>query len=211
MTGWCALVPQKALAGAKGRLQLQPRQRRAVATAMLRDTVAALASTPAVERIIVLWDDPEDRWVLPTVAALCTQGHGLNESLELGAEAARSQLPGLGVLVVPGDLPALKPAELALCLERAARVPRAYLPDAAATGTTILTATHAFPLLPAYGGPSAAAHAATGAYSIDLSGLDSLRADVDDLESLARALALGCGHHTQSSCASQGLVPQVVR
>ena len=178
---------------------------------MLHDTVAALASTPAVERVIVLWDDPEDRSALPNVAALSTQGHGLNESLERGAEAARSQFPGLGVLVVPGDLPALDPAELAVCLERAARVPRAYLPDAAATGTTILTATQGFSLLPAYGGPSAAAHAATGAYSLDVSGLDSLRADVDDLESLARALALGCGHHTRTSCASQGLVPQVAR
>ena len=211
MTGWCALVPQKALAGAKGRLELQPQQRRAVATAMLRDTVAALASTPAVHRIVVLWDDPADRSVLPTVAALSTQGRGLNESLQMGAEAARSQFPGLGVLVVPGDLPALDPAELALCLERAARVPRAYLPDAAATGTTILTANRGCSLLPAYGGTSAAAHAATGAYSLSVSGLDSLRADVDDLESLTRALALGCGHHTTTSCVSQGLVPQVVR
>ena len=211
MPGWCALVPQKALAGAKGRLQLEPQQRRAVATAMLRDTVAALAATPAVESIIVLWDDPEDRSVLPTVAALCTRGRGLNESLELGAEAARSQFPGLGVLVVPGDLPALDPVELALCLQRAARIPRAYLPDAAATGTTILTATRGLPLLPAYGGPSAAAHAATGAHSLEVNGLDSLRADVDDLESLARALALGCGRRTRASCFSQGLVPQVVR
>ena len=113
--------------------------------------------------------------------------------------------------MVPGDLPALDPGELALCLERAACVPRAYLPDAAATGTTILTATQGFPLLPAYGGPSAAAHAATGAYVLNVSGLDSLRADVDDLESLARALALGSGHHTRTSCASQGLVSQVTR
>ena len=38
MTDWCVLVPQKALSRAKGRLELGPAARRAVAAAMVRDT-----------------------------------------------------------------------------------------------------------------------------------------------------------------------------
>ena len=211
MTSWCALVPQKALHAAKGRLALPPDDRRAVATAMLLDTVAALESTAAVARVIMLWDDDEDRDILPAVASLSTRGHGLNQSLEIGAERARCEFPGLALVVVPGDLPSLDAADLALCLERASRFCRAYLPDLAATGTTLLTATEDFPLLPAYGASSAANHAASGAYPLNVTGLDSLRADVDDLKSLARAMMLGAGHHTLATCASHGLAPEVAR
>lgn len=205
MTGWCALVPQKSLSRAKARLELPRQQRRAIATAMLRDTVTAVRVTVDIQRVLVLWDDEADSAVLPGVDSLVTRGQGLNRSLEVGAAAARSHHPGCGVVVVPGDLPALDPRELAICLERASRHCRAYLADEVGTGTTILTATPDVPLLPAYGAGSAAHHAATGAHSLDPDDLDSLRADVDDLESLARAMARGRGNHTRSACAARGL------
>jgi 2-phospho-L-lactate guanylyltransferase len=210
MVTWSALIPQKSLATAKGRICLPPEQRRAVATAMLRDTIAAVAATAGVREVIVLWDDDEDRRLLPGVSSLSVQGLGLNASLDRGAAEARSR-QGRDVVVVPGDLPALDPFELAACLDGASRFPRAYLQDIGSAGTTILTAIQGLPLLPAYGEGSAARHAATGAHRLSLTDSDTLRTDVDDLDSLADALALGCGHHTLGVCASLGLSLACVR
>jgi 2-phospho-L-lactate guanylyltransferase len=207
--GWCALVPQKAFSRAKARLELPADCRRALAVAMLRDTVAAVCATTAVERVIVLWDDDADRLTVPAVDGVSAAGLGLNGSLEKGAAAARHRFPHLDVLVVPGDLPALDPRELGVCLAHASEHPRAYLTDARGDGTTLLTATGDLNLLPAYGKGSAAGHAATGAAPMPGVGVESARTDVDDLESLARALGLGCGPHTLDSCASLGLAVTV--
>jgi 2-phospho-L-lactate guanylyltransferase len=207
--GWCALVPQKALRSAKGRLKLPAAQRRAIATAMLRDTVAAVRTVPAVDGVLVLWDDDDDRRVLPGVASVSTRGRGLNESLEYGANVAKALFPGRGLFVLPADLPALTPVELGVCLERASAFSRAYLPDAQSIGTTVLSSTSGVPLVPAYGARSASAHARSGAQRLDSTGLDSLRADVDDLRSLSQAMALGCGYHTLTACAHESLAPEV--
>jgi 2-phospho-L-lactate guanylyltransferase len=202
--GWCALVPQKAFSRAKGRLELTADRRKALAVAMLRDTVAAVCATTGVERVVVLWDDDADRLTLRAVDGVSAAGLGLNRSLEKGAALARHRFPHLDVLVVPGDLPALDPPELEVCLARSGEHPRAYLPDARGNGTTLLTAIGDFPLVPAYGPGSAAAHAASGAHPLKVTGVESARCDVDDLESLAQAMRLGCGHHTRSCCASLG-------
>lgn len=210
MTEWCVLVPQKALTRAKGRLDLESVARRAIATAMLRDTVEAAAAAPGVARVVVLWDDEADAGCLPGVEGVGTAGLSLNAALDLGAAHVRGPEPGLGVAVVPGDLPALDPADLTRCLERAAGHARAFLPDADGTGTTVLTAAPGVILVPRYGPSSTLAHAVTGAHLIRPEELLSLREDVDDLESLARALDLGCGPRTRSACAAAGLLPELV-
>lgn len=209
--GWCALVPQKALSRAKGRLELPSEGREALAVAMLRDTVAAVRATDGVEHVMVLWDDDADRLSIPPVNGVSVAGLGLNGSVEQGALVARRRFAHLDVVVVPGDLPALDPLELEVCLARAGEHARAYLPDARGEGTTLLTTTRDLPLLPAYGAGSAAGHAATGSAPLRVAGVESARCDVDDLESLALALDLGCGHHTLDCCASLGLAPLGVR
>lgn len=209
-TRWCVLVPQKALARAKGRLDLGPEERRAVAAAMLRDTVEAVLLAPAVARVVVLWDDDADAVTLPHVEGLDTTGRGLNGAVEAGAARVRLDDPTLSVAVVPGDLPALNPVELDECLRMAARHRRAFVPDATGVGTTVLTATSGSNLGARYGHCSTFAHAASGARLIRPTGLKTLRADVDDLNSLGRALELGCGRHTQSVCAALGLIPELV-
>lgn len=201
---WCALVPQKALTRAKGRIELPVDHRKALAVAMLRDTLAAVCATTGVRRVIVLWDDVADRVQVPEVDGVAVEGLGLNASLEKGVTEARRRFPHLDVVVVPGDLPALDPLELEVCLARAGDHPRTFLPDARGDGTTLLTATGDAPLVPRYGAGSAAAHAETGANPLNLTGAESARCDVDDLASLARAMTLGCGHHTLEWCASPG-------
>jgi 2-phospho-L-lactate guanylyltransferase len=205
------LVPQKALARAKGRLELDPRARRAVAEAMLRDTIDAILASRVVCRTVVLWDDVADAEALTGVDGLVTSGLGLNAAIERAAGQVRHDDPHAALAVVPGDLPALTPEDLGRCLDLAARHERAFLPDASGVGTTLLTATGAAPLGPAYGGCSTLAHAASGAHLIDPRGLDAVRTDVDDLAALARALDLGCGPHTRAACAALGLIPGVER
>jgi 2-phospho-L-lactate guanylyltransferase len=199
---WCALVPQKALSKAKGRIALPAEQRRVLATAMLRDTVAALEATPTVARVFLLWDDPADRPVLPesdTRRHVAADGHTLNDALQLGVERARRAVPGCSLVVVPSDLPALDPAELAAFLARAGRYRRAFLADADATGTSVLTVTGDVALLPSYGPNSRERHAASGSCELTSDDLPSLRRDVDDLATLDEAMGLGCGPHTISS------------
>jgi 2-phospho-L-lactate guanylyltransferase len=199
------LVPQKSLARAKGRLALEPCHRRAVAEAMLRDTVAAIAATGVVGRVLVLWDDESDRGTLPGVDGLGTPRRRLNEAIGFGAARTRQSHPRAGIAVVPGDLPALTSDVLTRCLDEAAAHPRAFLRDASGTGTTLLTAAAGTDLAPAYGPGSAGAHARSGAHPIEPTDLEAARADVDDLSSLERALALGCGRHTRSTWLGLGL------
>jgi 2-phospho-L-lactate guanylyltransferase len=199
---WCALVPQKALSKAKGRIALPAEKRRVLATAMLRDTVAALEGTSTVARVFILWDDVADSRVLlesDTLQHVAAVGHSLNDAVQLGVERARRAVPGCNVVVVLSDLPALDPAELTAFLARAGRHRRAFVADADATGTSVLTVTGDVPLLPSYGPNSRERHVASGACELTSDDLPSLRRDVDDLAMLDEAIRLGCGVHTISS------------
>lgn len=204
MTSWSVLVPQKALNRAKSRLDLPPDRRRALAEAMLRDTLDAVRTTPGVEVVTVLWDDAADAARFPGTSGRPTAGMSLNEAVAAGQERCRA--PGTAIAVVPGDLPALSPEDLSRCLARAAESPRAFLADITGTGTTILTAGPEHRLVIRYGPGSAAAHAAAGVSPIPATGLEAARTDVDDLDSLARSLGSGCGHHTLAACARLRLV-----
>jgi 2-phospho-L-lactate guanylyltransferase len=208
---WCAVVPQKPLAVAKSRVELEPAHRCSLATAMLRDTVAAVAVTEGVDHVLVLLEDAADAVALPGRDVMVLPSGGLNRSIEMGAAVARRRFRGHGLLVVPADLPALRPAELAGCLAEAAGHPRAYLPDAEGVGTTILTVTGAGRVQPAYGAGSARAHAAGGAHMLGVNDATSARTDVDDLGSLAAALALGCGPHTRAAWAALAPTLEVAR
>lgn len=208
---WCAVIPQKSLAVAKSRLELDACARRALATAMLRDTMAAVRATDRVDHVMVLFDDARDMAAVPAGEGWGVPGTGLNASIELGAALARRRFSDHGVVVVPADLPALAAEELTACLDAAERCRRGYLPDIEGAGTTILTVTGTGPVLPAYGAGSAAAHASTGAVRLADDGVPSVRTDVDDLRSLAAALALGCGDHTVSCCDSLALMLEEAR
>jgi 2-phospho-L-lactate guanylyltransferase len=197
--GWCAVVPQKAFAQAKSRIALPAATRRILAAAMLRDTVAALEATPAVRRVVVVWDDPADTGTLPETDMLhhlVATGLGLNGSIERGSTRARQLVPGTHVVVVPSDLPAIEPVELDTFLRRAGGHRRAFVADTDGIGTSLLSATGDSPLLASYGVGSRDRHRQSGAYDLTRDDLPSLRRDVDDLAALAIVLALGRGVHT---------------
>jgi 2-phospho-L-lactate guanylyltransferase len=91
--------------------------------------------------------------------------------------------------VLLGDLPALVPADLARSLVDAARHPRAFVADAAGTGTTLVTARGGVAWRSAFGRGSASRHRALGLRRLAVPRRSSLRHDVDTPAQLARSTA----------------------
>jgi 2-phospho-L-lactate guanylyltransferase len=129
---------------------------------------------------------------------------GLNAALQHAADEVRLAADGSGgasVAALYADLPALRPAELDLALRAAAAYDRAFLADAAGTGTVLLTAMAGSDLRPEYGPDSRQAHRASGAQDLTTEIGDrvpGLRRDVDTVADLSAAALLGTGPATSS-------------
>jgi 2-phospho-L-lactate guanylyltransferase len=180
-----------------------------LALAFAQDTVAAAAACPAVRDVAVVTDDALAGRELAALGARIVRdepGGGLNAALEHAAAAVRSSRPDGAVAALNADLPALRPEELARVLDAAAEFPRAFLPDAAEIGTTLLAAGPGRELRPAFGVDSRARHRASGAVELGLTGVDSVRQDVDTGADLRTALALGVGPRT-AAMAARLLIP----
>ena len=223
---WTVLLPVKVLARAKSRLALLAGdRRRELALALAADTVAAVLACPAVARVIVVTSDPVAGPLLAALGAVVVPdgpaglddlaGSGdpgdpadpglqdqLNAALRHGAAVAARRWPGTGFAALTADLPALRPAELAMALRAAelaaqtATAGAAFVPDAAGVGTTLFAVPPGGDFRPLFGGASRARHAASGAAEIDLDDMAGLRRDVDTPEDLQVVLALGAGPRT---------------
>lgn len=234
MTGWSIVTPVKPLARAKSRLRatlpaagasftytasgpdplgaLDPPGESDdwhadVALAMALDAVAAMLATPAVDRVVVVTDDPVAVAALSGLGAVCVPDaprSGLNPALRHGAAMA-ALLAGsdgrgtVGTATLGADLPALRNTDLDTALRAVERLgARAFVPDALGTGTTLLAAPRGVPLEPDYGPGSALLHAGSGAVDLAAAGAAgaSLRQDVDTAADLEVARALGLGPRT---------------
>lgn len=208
---WILVVPVKDARRGKTRLAdvLEPAARAALVRAMALDTVEAVLGAQRVARVLVVTADPEVAAaapalprvrVLPEPAPRADDAPGgwasLDRAVRAGFDAARAEAPTAHVGVLLGDLPGLDPAELDAALAAAEQHPRAVLPDAEGTGTTLLTAGPGEQLRPAFGGGSAAAHAALGHVRLDLPETSTLRHDVDVPADLTALLDRGVGGRT---------------
>ncbi|MFC8066505.1 2-phospho-L-lactate guanylyltransferase [Streptomyces sp. NPDC057293] len=203
---WTLVVPVKPLARAKSRLSdtADDGVRPDLALAFAQDAVAAALACPAVADVAVVTNDARAGRELAALGAdLVTDEPrgGLNAALAHGAAAVRAARPGTPVAALNADLPALRPAELARALAAAGQFPRAFLPDAAGIGTTLLTAAPGVELSPAFGPDSRVRHRASGAVELSLGAVDSVRQDVDTGGDLRSALALGVGPRTAAVAA----------
>ena len=143
---WTVIIPVKALPNAKSRLTAASPDDAAHArlvTAMRRDTAHAARNAATVARVLIVADRSGD----PT-ADLVQSVPGLNEGVSEAASFAAQRWPADGIAALVGDLPALRSQELAAALADAADHPRAFVADAAGTGTTLLTARPGVPLSP---------------------------------------------------------------
>lgn len=180
-------MPVKSTARAKSRLRLDPADRRRLAVAMARDTVAAVSGAAAVGRTVLVVEDAADGRTLgagPGIEVFLTRTGDLNDAIRDGLTA-----PGIDpdgpVAVLPADLPSLTADELSEALGLAAGHRTCVVPDRAGTGTTLLTARMPDLLHPRYGLGSFRAHVEHGAWPLRLPGRSGLRRDVDRVDDLA--------------------------
>jgi 2-phospho-L-lactate/phosphoenolpyruvate guanylyltransferase len=198
---FAVLLPVKSPGSGKSRLSALPDvDRSRLAAAFAVDAVAVCTATPAVALVVVISDDADFAGSLAGdgVVACADPGGGLNAALRHGAALAHELAPGLRPAALLADVPALTAADLAEALDRAgASALPCFVEDAEGTGTTLYSASYdAFD--PRFGAGSSAAHRAAGAVPVP-GALPTLRRDVDDLEGLAEAVALGVGAATAAA------------
>lgn len=200
---WQMIVPVRGGAVGKSRLvsiegrTLTDGDRNDLALAMARDTVSAAVASDR-GRVVVLTADE----VVASMARQCgaavavDSGRGLNTEL---ARAAVSLASTVGVCVLLGDLPALRPEDLGAGLDLAdsERGAGVVVPDWEGTGTTLVARAPCEGSAVTFGfGPgSAERHQRAGLHVAGLH-LARLRADVDIPEGWGRAVRLGLGPAT---------------
>jgi 2-phospho-L-lactate guanylyltransferase len=206
---WGAVVPVKHLEVAKSRLAAYgDLARRELALAFAADVVTAALECPAVAQVLVVTDDASAATALAALGAVVVPDHpdaGLNPALDHGADLLRAAHPGLGVVTLSADLPALRSADLAQVLAAVPPGGRAFVADSAGTGTTLLAAAAPAALAPGFGAGSRRRHLDSGA--VELRGTAALRRDVDTPEDLADALVLGVGRRTAAAAARVSALP----
>ncbi len=190
------IIPVKPPARGKSRLHTLPTvQRRDLAAAFARDTVAAARQARRVEAVLVVTDDHR------FAAALRSDGcdvipdgvsDSLNATLRQAAAECLRRWPAAIPVALCADLPCLSSQDLTTALAQTHGP--AFVRDAAGSGTTMYTAPHA-DFDPAFGEDSAALLLGNGATEIQVS-VPTLRLDVDDPTDLVRAELLGVGPHT---------------
>lgn len=203
-----AILPMKAFAQAKQRLtgSLPAPPRRALVEAMFTDVLTALRRSQHVEGVLVVSADLEAQQV--------AVGHGaqvLDDRCESGQSDAVAQgivyaleLGYPRVLLVPGDVPAVIPAELDELLARD-RAGAVIVPDRHGTGTNALVLAPPDVLEPGFGPDSLTRHterALTAGIPHEVVMLPGLALDVDEIDDLAAlrthlASAHGGAAHTR--------------
>jgi len=186
-SSWTVIVPVKPPAVGKSRLLPGGP---AFARAIALDTIAAVVACPVVERVLVVTADAAFR---PPGAEIVAERAlaGIDAAVRLAD--SRTTGPRAALL---GDLPALRPADLADALALAAQHARAFVADRDGTGTTLVTAGAGIELLTAFGPGSAARHRALGLTPLVLPPGSTVPDDVDTAEQLAAAGSLGLGPNT---------------
>ena len=198
MQQYVVVVPVKPPAFGKSRLVgLTDALRRDLAEAFALDTTAACLAAARVARVLVVTDDA--LFAARFAALGCTSlpdgdSSGLNAALRQAVAEARRRWPDLVPAAVLADLPALRPDDLDAALAAVVPGGPTVVVDAEGTGTTLYTAPYD-DFDPAFGPDSAQAHRVAGALALP-GQLSTLRRDVDDLDDLRQAAALGLGPET---------------
>lgn len=171
----------KSTARGKSRIAVDPELRRALAIALVTDTVTAVAAAERVSRVLVVADDPADVARLDTIEKVCarlTAATTLNTAIADGL----SWVSGPAA-VLPGDLPSLTGAELDAALAAVDR-PLMVVADRQGVGTTLLTGWRPDIVVPRYGSDSFRRHVDGGAEPLLLPAAGGIRCDVDTVEDL---------------------------
>lgn len=179
-------MPLKPAAHGKSRLRSTETVVRALGVA----TVVAAAAARDVRQVVVVTADPVTSAALDGMPGVRVVREPAPRGLRAAIASGLATVPaGAARAVLLGDLPALDPAHLARALAAAARHPRAFVADAAGTGTTLVTARGGVAWRSAFGPGSASRHRALGLRRLPVPPRSSLRHDVDTPAQLTRSIA----------------------
>jgi 2-phospho-L-lactate/phosphoenolpyruvate guanylyltransferase len=195
-----AILPVKRFAVAKARLgdDLSAGTRRALTESMVTDVLMALRRTKAIDEVLVVTSEPTAEAIGHGYGATVLADHveeGQSAATLIGIEHALERGAGR-VLLVPGDCPALDPAQLTELLDRPALAPSVTLvPDRHGSGTNALVLVPPDVIAPAFGEGSRERHeqlAAAAGVPCHVERVPTLLIDVDtgdDLVALRQLLA----------------------
>src|SRR5947209_968696 len=150
-----AILPVKSFRDAKQRLDpsLEPGPRRLLAEAMYADVLVALRRSRSIDRIVVVSTDHRAQSIAGAYGAslLSEDDRGHNYAAARGIRQALDEAIER-VLLVPGDCPALDPAQVDELIARPIAAPSALIvPDRHGTGTNALLLTPPDALAPSLG------------------------------------------------------------
>jgi 2-phospho-L-lactate guanylyltransferase len=215
---WAA-VPFKGPAGSKRRLAglLDADERGRLSLAMLDGVLDALLGVPAIERVLLLTPAAPDNLgradgrltVVPEPGLAAGPGvpGGLNPAVRHAGALAR-QGGAHRLLVMPGDLPLVTPADVAAMLDAAELASVAVAPDRAGDGTNTLLLAPPDAIAPCFGEGSFARHRAlaeTAGIAHAVVRRPGLALDLDRPEDVAFLLASGPEHPTTRLLRSLGV------
>ncbi|MDG4664758.1 2-phospho-L-lactate guanylyltransferase [Mycobacterium sp. 236(2023)] len=203
------VIAVKRLTAAKTRLapEFSAAAREDVVLAMLVDTITAALAVPAVLSVLIVTPDEVAADAAKQLGARVLldptpEGHRdpLNNALTAAEGVVRQE--NSNIVVLQGDLPALKSRELDEAIVQARTHTRSFVADRHGTGTAALFSFDAA-LDPRFGADSARRHLQSGA--VELTGeWPGLRADIDTPDDLAAARELGLGPATAQAIARAG-------
>jgi 2-phospho-L-lactate/phosphoenolpyruvate guanylyltransferase len=157
-----AILPVKRFARAKQRLgeSVADGMRPRLARAMVSDVLNALSQSPSIELTIVVTGEPSLLDPARDLGALLVEDpveDGQSAAVALGVERALAE--GMDrVLSIPGDCPAIDPAEIESLLGRYAETEVVIVPDRHGTGTNGLLLTPPDAIPPSFGPGSCERH-----------------------------------------------------
>ncbi|MGJ0120646.1 2-phospho-L-lactate guanylyltransferase [Williamsia sp. MIQD14] len=208
--GLAAVLAVKDLTDAKSRLSpvLSATARRDLVLAMLADTVAAARAAGVGDVVVVTPDATVAEAATALGARTVDDGVGspaaddggpLNRAFARGIAAASDRSPGTRVIVLQADLPTVRVDHLREALAMSVHHHRSFVPDRSGSGTAMLILSDTADVTTRFGLDSAASHRAAGAVDLTDGAPDrwpDLRADVDTVDDLHVARALGVGAAT---------------
>ena len=210
---WQIVIPARGVAPAKSRLDVPTELRSRLARAFSLDTVGAAVSAASVERVTVVTAasavDVFER--LGAQVLVEPQPPSLAAAIDAGLATCDLDAPRAVLL---GDSPPLTGEALDEALALAAQHPCAVVGDADGTGTTLLTAMPGHAHTPAFGGGSLKRHIGHGYTPLTTGVPARVRADVDTVDALVHAAALGLGVETSAVLDSapewsRGHIPEI--
>lgn len=211
-----AVVPVKQLDMVKQRLSgvLSRDRRKALYLAMLNDVLENLGRVPSVEGIVVVTPDPRVEDLACSFASNVlfireTGPPSLNGALNQAARFLRGYNAS-SMLVIPGDVPLLKPEEVERLVGESENVSVIVAPDKEWRGTNGLLLTPPDVIPPCFGPDSLRAHlerAREKGVAFKVIPVSSLRWDVDQPADLLHIIESGPGRRTYGEILRHALCP----